>query len=161
MTPREFVGLVDAAYQRLRGRKVLLLRRPELVEAAAEYDEDWDLLRSEQWDLFRNVAAEFVDFAPANPLFEMFLYVLLAPYATEEEFLSRDEFIDAMEGAEFPAGFSELLERADECYTLEYEYPPTHVALWSSDGGWVLAYPDRLLEFATPKALCAFFEASR
>lgn len=160
MTPAEFLERIDAAYRELSRHESLF--QDDLVTELNNYPDDWELFVHEQWDLFQTVSREFAMFdstSPDNELFAHFLHVLLAPSAPEEEFYDRSEFLIAMEGASFPDGFFALLEHADECYTVEWEYPPKHVAMWSQDNGWALAYPDKLVEFPTPFSLIKYLKS--
>ncbi len=119
---------------------------PEAEEAIAELglSPGDELEIGGQWAVFEPIANELVGVREDDALLDMFLSVWAGPYA-EEEFLDTDEMRDALGAVEYPPQFAELVDSAEKGFTDE-----DNAAIFSSEWGWTLAYPDRVLRFRSP-----------
>ena len=119
---------------------------------------DEDLMLSDTWEVFAPIANLLTGRGIDDELFGVFLNVWVSP-TPEEQYLDRYEFEDAVAEANFPAEFMALVEGASQVYAIDDDGPILHAALYSDDVGWALAYPDRVLRFATPLDLLDFMIA--
>ncbi len=160
MTLSEMLEAWRAGFEALAGEGEPNHAEPELEQAVDELglEPDDEVDPGTRWELFSTVVAEYHGRGgPEDELLTSFMLTWAGPYP-EEQFLDVYELRDQLSEGEFPASFTAHIETAVEGYTL-YEEPPRHAAVRTPDGGWVLAYPDRIVELATPGDLIAYLKS--